>query len=351
MKRARPDSDEADPSTLPYASLLDLFLRRDALARYSNAPFFEKLVSGRWVRCSVGPGAPARLLHVLGVGEPLAEARRIEFSQPLEEERASAAAAAAGCASAPAGGGAPPPTPREGGGAWVATGAQLRLFDHTAGRAVPHAVPLAFMSNTPPTAEEWAAVARAAQAQAQRGGGGGGGGGPRLPAREDHQRLVEEWARITRAAREGRGCVVAGVGAGGAVGARLWGSGGGGGGAAAGGVRLAVIVPYRDTPGQGRAAQLARFAAFMPAFLRSPAVSPPLAAAHVLVVEQSSDGFKFNRGKVLNAGVALLSTREGRASLGLPAALVEEGFTAFCLHDVDLLPAPALGAWYAASPA
>ena len=65
------------------------------------------------------------------------------------------------------------------------------------------------------------------------------------------------------------------------------------------GVTLAVIVPFRDQPEQNRAAQLARFSDALPRFLRSAAVRPALRGLHVIVVEQSMDGFKFNRGKAL----------------------------------------------------
>ena len=74
--------------------------------------------------------------------------------------------------------------------------------------------------------------------------------------------------------------------------------------------RAVVLVPYRDTPGQGRAPQLAAF------------VKRFSGIAEVIVVEQSDDGRKFNRGALLNAGVAMLS---GVADVVL-------------LHDVDLLP-------------
>jgi len=58
-------------------------------------------------------------------------------------------------------------------------------------------------------------------------------------------------------------------------------------------------VPFRDQPEQNRAAQLARFSDALPRFLRSAAVRPALRGLHVIVVEQSKDGFKFNRGKAL----------------------------------------------------
>ena len=73
--------------------------------------------------------------------------------------------------------------------------------------------------------------------------------------------------------------------------------------------RFVVVVPYRDTPGQGRAAQLDRLRARF------------RGVAEVLVVEQTREG-KFNRGALLNAGVDLLPP-DGDGVV---------------LHDVDLLP-------------
>jgi hypothetical protein len=116
-------------------------------------------------------------------------------------------------------------------------------------------------------------------------------------------------------------------------------------------VSLAVIVPFREQPEQNRGLQLARFAEELPRFLRSAAIAPPLAAFHVIVVEQSADGYKFNRGKLLNAGflAAVASSGERAARFGLPPQ--PAAFDAFCFHDVDLLPGPPLGPWYARRPA
>lgn len=62
------------------------------------------------------------------------------------------------------------------------------------------------------------------------------------------------------------------------------------------GVSLAIIVPFRDQPLQNRAEQLKRFAEFMPLFLqRSP---HPVRDFHIVVAEQTDDGYKFNRAKV-----------------------------------------------------
>jgi hypothetical protein len=59
---------------------------------------------------------------------------------------------------------------------------------------------------------------------------------------------------------------------------------------------------------------------------------------HIFIVEQSQDGYKFNRGKLLNAGF-LLAQQSPHAP-----------FTSICFHDVDLLPGPPLAPWYAMSP-
>ena len=123
------------------------------------------------------------------------------------------------------------------------------------------------------------------------------------------------------------------------------------------GVRLAIIVPFRDEPAQNRGEQLKRFAAELPAYLRSSAATPPLGSLHIIVVEQSNDGFKFNRGKSLNVGMAIALDVSAGGSAGQIAATrygiphTAIPFDAFCLHDVDLLPAgPRIGAWYCRPP-
>lgn len=95
--------------------------------------------------------------------------------------------------------------------------------------------------------------------------------------------------------------------------------------AASGGVKVAVIVPYRDSdPAQKRSAHLHQFVPYMEAFLRKQGV-----AFQVYVVEQSADdGRKFNRGKLLNIGFDLARREECGA---------------FIFHDVDLLPSDELG--------
>jgi len=110
-------------------------------------------------------------------------------------------------------------------------------------------------------------------------------------------------------------------------------------------VILAVIVPFRDQPEQNRALQLSRFCERLPLFLRT--IQPRLGGFHVIIVEQTNDGYKFNRGKALNAGF-IMATALNRADIyGAPFS---KSFNAFCFHDVDLLPGPRLGPWYAKRP-
>lgn len=91
------------------------------------------------------------------------------------------------------------------------------------------------------------------------------------------------------------------------------------------GVKVAIIVPYRDLhPAQRRAEHLRQFVPFMEAFLQKHGVT----SFRVYIVEQSMDDRKFNRGKLLNVGFDLAKN---------------EGCEAFLFHDVDLLPSDELG--------
>lgn len=110
-------------------------------------------------------------------------------------------------------------------------------------------------------------------------------------------------------------------------------------------VSLAIIIPFRDQPQQNRAEQLRRFVDYMPRFLDS--VRPPLANYHVFVIEQTHDGYKFNRGKTLNIGFAIAADAANLAKHGIGGP----PFNASCFHDVDLIPDARLGPWYGAYPA
>ncbi len=139
---------------------------------------------------------------------------------------------------------------------------------------------------------------------------------------------------------------------------------------AAAGCRLAIIVPFRDQAKQNRAKQLGKFLDHMPSFIEK-YVKPAPISWRIFIVQQSQDNFKFNRGKLLNIGSIL--AMDGRwepskhvgtavdmssaqtaagasaesAAPALPSGNAEATFNALCLHDVDLLPSEALGAWYA----
>jgi hypothetical protein len=187
-------------------------------------------------------------------------------------------------------------------------------------------------------------------AEARRGGGAGGGGGGvyregrwaglsmvRTAVRRDLDRMgeiVADSLEHARAVADGRGL----------------------------GASLCVIVPYREQKEQNRGLQLTRFLAELPAILERVAAGGRLRRWHILIVEQATDGFKFNRGKLLNVGIRLArsdnlgpgGTQLGRAAAPAAAAAPPPpaasasasaassgtwpAFNAYCLHDVDLLP-------------
>ena len=130
-------------------------------------------------------------------------------------------------------------------------------------------------------------------------------------------------------------------------------------GAGVQGQRLAILVPFRDQPAQNRGAQLAEFVRHMPEFIEKH-VRPRPAQWRIFIIEQSQDGHKFNRGKLLNVGAYLaaaggsLSEYIGKevdvatgSSPALQTSNAAGAFNALCLHDVDLLPDARLGPWYA----
>jgi hypothetical protein len=82
-----------------------------------------------------------------------------------------------------------------------------------------------------------------------------------------------------------------------------------------------IVVPYRDQPEQNRADQLKKFNEFFDKL-----------GWPVLVVEQSDDGKKFNRGALLNIGYDL----------------VDSDYIIY--HDVDLLPKKTLLPYYEVMP-
>jgi hypothetical protein len=98
------------------------------------------------------------------------------------------------------------------------------------------------------------------------------------------------------------------------------------------GARLAVVVPYRPCDHQQREVHLKTFLEEM-ARGGGPFLSrvPGVATWRVFVVQQAPDGRKFNRGALLNAGASMA---------------IDEGFNVLVLHDVDLVPTPAMAPWY-----
>eukprot|EP00934_Nitzschia_sp_Nitz4_P006904 Nitzschia sp. Nitz4//scaffold315_size20666//6259//7425//NITZ4_008642-RA/size20666-processed-gene-0.3-mRNA-1//-1//CDS//3329547489//6894//frame0 len=102
---------------------------------------------------------------------------------------------------------------------------------------------------------------------------------------------------------------------------------------------VAIIVPYRDLHvEQKRAAHLAKFVPHMIQFLGSLQKQGKVSDFHVYIVEQSDDGRKFNRGKLLNIGFDYAKKQKGL------------NHDVFIFHDVDLLPQADLGAAYATFP-
>ncbi|CAB9516367.1 4-N-acetylgalactosaminyltransferase bre-4 [Seminavis robusta] len=102
---------------------------------------------------------------------------------------------------------------------------------------------------------------------------------------------------------------------------------------------VAIIVPYRDLhSSQQRAAHLKQFVPHMLKFLSGLESQGRIVDYHIYIVEQSDDGRKFNRGKLLNIGFQAASHAKDKAH------------DVFIFHDVDLLPDQDLGRWYSQYP-
>ncbi|KAG6612587.1 putative beta-1,4-galactosyltransferase [Phytophthora cinnamomi] len=98
--------------------------------------------------------------------------------------------------------------------------------------------------------------------------------------------------------------------------------------------RVAVLVPFRDNhPAQKRRAHLDEFVPYMTAFLQRHCASKS-ASFHIFILEQSLDGRKFNRGKLLNAGFDM----------------ARNDYDVYIFHDVDLLPGDDLAEFYTTAP-
>ena len=95
--------------------------------------------------------------------------------------------------------------------------------------------------------------------------------------------------------------------------------------------KVAIIVPFRDLhEEQRRSAHLKQFVAYMTKYMSSLFIP-----FKIFIMEQSDDGRKFNRGKLLNLGYHISAS---------------EGYDTFILHDVDLLPSMNLMQHYRSRP-
>ncbi|KAI9922218.1 hypothetical protein PsorP6_000223 [Peronosclerospora sorghi] len=98
--------------------------------------------------------------------------------------------------------------------------------------------------------------------------------------------------------------------------------------------RVAILVPFRDShPTQRRRAHLNEFVHYMTDYLYRHCAARS-ASFHIFILEQSLDGRKFNRGKLLNAGFDMTRNE----------------FDIFVFHDVDLLPGDDLSEFYTTVP-
>ena len=95
--------------------------------------------------------------------------------------------------------------------------------------------------------------------------------------------------------------------------------------------KVALIVPFREEKlktgeiSEKRTKELAKFTEYMTNYFKD------VPSVKIFVIEQSDDGERFNRGKLLNIGFMKAK---------------EEGFNIFVFHDVDLLPSHELKPFY-----
>ena len=100
--------------------------------------------------------------------------------------------------------------------------------------------------------------------------------------------------------------------------------------------RLVVLVPFREDESKTRTAQLDRL---LSRFRDDVFVDDARPKTRVIVIQQSDDGFKFNRGHALNAGYALAKTRSSGEE-------DEATTTLYACHDCDMAPEPNAGSHY-----
>ncbi len=99
------------------------------------------------------------------------------------------------------------------------------------------------------------------------------------------------------------------------------------------GINIAVIIPYRDSGSLNRSKHLAKISVELPKLFNKyiSKHSEQKLSYNIIVVEQSNDGNKFNRGKLLNIGYEIA---------------LEKGANVFIFHDVDLIPSEDLIEYY-----
>jgi hypothetical protein len=103
---------------------------------------------------------------------------------------------------------------------------------------------------------------------------------------------------------------------------------------------VAIIVPYRDLhKSQNRAKHLTKFIPYMKQYLGQLVTNHKIQDYHIYIIEQSNDGRKFNRGKLLNIGFDYALKQQQ-----------QNNNTIFIFHDVDLLPQSDVSEWYATFP-
>jgi hypothetical protein len=94
---------------------------------------------------------------------------------------------------------------------------------------------------------------------------------------------------------------------------------------------IAIIVPFRDIhKEQKRSEHLRRFVPALTSFFGGRSKS-----FHIYIIEQSNDGRKFNRGKLLNIGFDIARSKQSKV---------------FVFHDVDLIPSSHLLPYYSEIP-
>ena len=115
---------------------------------------------------------------------------------------------------------------------------------------------------------------------------------------------------------------------------------------------VAIIVPFRDLHAeQKRSEHLSRFVPHMIRFLGNlQNRERKIRDFHVYIVEQSDDGRKFNRGKLLNIGFDLARKRRKKNNSNSGGGGGEPQHDVFVFHDVDLLPSEQLNEAYSRFP-